>query len=214
MPIKLVIFDHDGVIVDSSGHIWSAIVDLCFEHPLFGSLAIPTFSNFLKFFRLPGDSWLNDYGFNFPTEVIKEALRHAPDTAEMFSMVPPMLKTLRANRPRLPIIMISAGDEPRIKKQLKEGEIRHHFDTVIGNTLDKAEAIYFFCLAFDIRPAEAVYVGVMPADLEHGAQAGVVTIGFTDDRPMMKRVLTAAGARHCVRDHQELGDLLIELTRT
>ena len=49
--------------------------------------------------------------------------------------------------------------------------------------------------------------------MEDGREAGVTTIGFTDDRPAMERVLIKAGAKYCVRDHQELGDLLLRFAR-
>ena len=199
--------------MNSVGHIWSAICGLCLSHSSFGKKAVPTFSGFLETFRLPGDVWFQSHGFDFPSAVIRETLRHAPDTAEMFSMVPPMLQSFRKSQPKLPIIMISAGDQPRVERQLEEGGIRHYFESVIGETPDKAETISSFCSLWGIWPAKAVYVGDMPSDVEHSQEAGVVPIGFTDGQPMMERVLTAAGARHCVSNHEALGNLLVELAR-
>ena len=211
MPIKLVIFGHDGVVVDSNGHIYDAIWGLCSDHPTaFGKYSAPRFSDFLEFFRLPGDEWFKSYGFDFPPELIEKTLRQAPDKAEMFSTVPSMLQRLRKES-NLPMIMISAGDQSRIERQLGRGEIRHHFESVVGGVIDKTMAIACFCSAFDISPAETVYIGDRPSDMEHVYEAGVMTIGFTDDRPMMRRILTAAGAKHCVPNHQALGDLLLEL---
>lgn len=213
MPIELVIFDHDGVVVDSSGHIYDAIWGLCSDHPTaFEKYSAPRFSDFLEFFRLPGDEWFKSYGFDFPPELIEKTLRQAPDKAEMFSTVPPLLQRLKKES-KLPMIMISAGDQSRIERQLGQGKIRHHFESVIGGVIDKTMAIACFCSAFDINPAKTVYVGDMSSDMEHGCETGAITIGFTDDRPMMERVLTKAGAKHCVRNHQELGDLLLKLAR-
>ena len=211
MSVQLIITDHDGVIADIGDLVYCAAWNLCSRHNLFGSIPTPPFTDFLEKFRLPGGEWFASHGFDFPLEVVTETLRHAPNNAKMFSAVPLMLKTLRDRCPKLPIIMISAGDEPRIEGQLGKWGIRRYFDKVIGNNPSKTEAIYFFCLAFGINPKEAVYIGDMPSDMEHGCEAGVMTIGFTDDRPMMRRILTAAGAKHCVPNHQALGDLLLEL---
>lgn len=213
MSIELVMMDHDGVIMDSSGHVYDAIWDLCSSHSSFGKRAMPKFPDFLEFFRLPGVQWFESHGFDFPPEVIEKTLRQAPNQAEMFSTVPPMLQRFRKGS-KLPIIMISAGDQSRIEGQLGQGKIRHHFESVIGGVTDKTMAIAYFCSVYDISPAKTVYVGDTASDMENSHGAGAISIGFTDDRPMMKRVLTEAGAKYCVRDHQELGDLLIELSRS
>lgn len=210
MPIELVIFDHDGVMVDSSGHIYDAIWNLCHLHPSFKTRAVPRFPDFLEFFRLPGDEWFKSYGFDFPAAVIEKILRQAPDKAEMFSTVPPMLQRLKKES-KLPIIMISAGDQSRIEGQLGQGKILHYFESVIGGVIDKTMAIACFCSVYDISPARTVYVGDVPSDMENGRAAGTVTVGFTDDRPIMERILIKAGAKHCVRNHQELGNLLLHL---
>jgi phosphoglycolate phosphatase-like HAD superfamily hydrolase len=212
MPTKLVIFDLDGVIINSVSLIYEAIWGLCSEHHSFRVKNPPTFPNFLKSFRLPGDQWFESYGFDFPSEVIRETLRHAPDKAEMFSTVPPMLERIR-RKSKLPVIIISAGDQSRIERQLEEGGIQRHFEAVIGETPDKAEAISSFCSLWGICPAEAIYVGDMPSDMEHAHEAGVTPIGYTDESSMMRGVLTKAGAKYCVPSHHALGKLLVGLAR-
>lgn len=215
MITELLILDLDGVLCDSVGLIWDAICNLFFEHPSFGfeRKDIPKFTNFLESFRLPGDEWFASHGFDFPSAVIRETLRHAPDKAKMFPAVPLMFNTIRRSHPKLPIIVISAGDQLRIERQLTAGGVRNYFEAVFGETPDKAEAIFSFCSLWGICPAKTVYVGDMPQDMRDSREAGVIPIGFTDDQPIMERVLTKAGAQHCVPNHQKLGDLLIELAQ-
>jgi len=213
MPIKLVILDHDGVVMDSSGDIYEAVWQLCFSPSLLQRKAIPSFLDFLTTFRLPGDQWFQAHDFELSATEISEALRQAPNRAVMFPAVPPFLNRVK-EKLQLPIIMISAGDQPRIERQLAVGRIRHHFEIVSGGNSDKIMALSFFCSAFDVKPADTVYVGDMAPDMEHSLEAGVTPVGFTGDCPAMEEILTKAGARHCARSHEELGDLLFGLTHS
>ena len=210
VAIKLIITDHDGVIVDSSEDIYLAAWELMADHSR-GRRRIPSFLDFLRDFCLPGDGWFARHGFNFPPEKIAETLRRAPEKASMFPTIPPLLA--RIQELKLPIMVVSAGDQERVERQLTSGRVWSHFELVVGGVLDKAMAIALFCSVFDIEPTNAVYIGDMSSDMESGREAGVTTIGFTDDRPVMEKVLTKAGARFCVRSHEKLGDLLAELAR-
>lgn len=213
MSIELVMTDHDGVIMDSSELVFQALWNLMSEHLSFGTdrqKRFPSFSDFLRSFRLPGDEWLREFGFDFSTEEVTEVVRQAPIKAPMFPAVPSLLARIQKEC-RLPIVMISAGDQPRIERQLSFGRILRHFELVIGGSQEKTMAVAFFCSAFGVDPAKVVYVGDRPSDMESGCEAGVTTIGFTDERPMMKKVLTEAGAHHCVSDHRELGELIMQL---
>lgn len=212
MPIKLVAIDHDGVMMDSNWLVFRALWDLMTDDPLFGSnrRRIPNFQDFLRSFYLPGDGWLKEFGFDFSSEQVTEAVKHAPAGARMFPMVSLLLARVQEEL-QLPLIMISAGDQLRIEKQLNNEKVRNRFRLVVGGSLDKTMALALFCSALDVSPAETVYIGDMPSDMKSGRAAGVTTIGFTDDRPMMGDALIKAGARYCVRNHGELGELLARL---
>ena len=212
MSIELIVIDHDGVIVDSNEDIYLAAWELMASHS-FGRRRIPSFLDFLTTFSLPGDQWFRAHNFKFPAAEISEALRQVPNRATMFPAVPTLLKRIQKES-KLPVIMVSAGDPSRIENQLAIGGIRHHFEIVSGGNSDKTMALSFFCSAFDVKPANTVYVGDMSSDMEHSLKAGVTPIGFTDDRLVMEEVLTKAGAQHCVPTHEKLGDLLLDLARS
>ncbi len=207
MVIKLIMTDHDGVIVDSSEDVYLALWELMTDHS-FGRRP-PSFLDFLQFFRPPGDEWFARYGFDFPADKIAETLRCAPEKSPMFPTVPSLLA--RIHELKLPIVVISAGDQSRIEKQLGVGRVLHFFEFVVGESEDKAREIDSLCSVFSINPVEAVYIGDRPSDMESGREAGVTAIGFTDDRPVMEKALIKAGAQHCVKDHHELGELLAQL---
>src|SRR3989344_2726704 len=211
MSLKLVMTDHDGVIMDSSERIYCAVWNLLSEHVSFGQKRIPSFSKFLQSFRLPGNEWFAEQGFDFPSERIAETLRRAPERANMFPSAPSFLARVHGDL-KLPLIMVSAGDQERVEKQLIIGRVRHRFELVVAESRDKTMALALFCSAFDVQPTKAVYIGDMPSDMESGRAAGVTTIGFTADRPIMAEALARAGADHCVRDHEELSQLLTQLS--
>ncbi len=213
MAIKLVITDHDGVVADSTDYVFRAAWGLMSSHFNFGRINVPTFLDFLTGFRLPGVEWFRNHGFDLPEEVIERTLRLALHSAKVFSTVPSWLKRIGGEL-GLPLVMVSAGDQSRLETQLRSGRVRHHFEMVIGETEDKAMAISFTCMALGVNPQEAVYIGDMPSDMEAALEAGVIPIGFADDRPVMLKALGLAGAGpYCVMNHERLGDLIASLSR-
>lgn len=217
MSIKLAVVGYHGVMADSSELVYKAICELLFDHPLFGQRATPSFSDFLQSFVPPGYEWCRAYGFDFPPGKLERVLWLTLRKVPMFPGWPVFLCRMRKES-RLPIVVISFDRQSRIKrqigKQLGGRGIGHYIELVMGESQDRAKAISSLCLTFDIKLGDTAYVSSTISGIKQGREAGVMTVGFADDRPVMREALTKAGAHYCVRDHQELGDLLTALAQS
>lgn len=214
MLIKLVVVGYHGVVVNSSNLIYQAICDLLFDHPLFGQRAIPSFPNLLQFFVPPGYDWCGAHGFDFPPGKLEKALRLALRNTPMFPETETFLCRIQREF-RVPVVIISFDRKLIIEKQLEKKRLRRYVELVVGGSPDKTVAVSFLCSTFfNIKPENVVYIGGTPLGMRQSHDAGVISMGFSDDRPVMEKALANAGARYCARNHEELGDVLVELTRT
>lgn len=185
MPVKLIIFDLDGTIIDSSGDITDSInyaIEPYGAAPLTVretiSLVGEGISRLMeKVIEKEGMDADRDY-------LIKRFLEyysgHLVDKTTVYPGVKEALEKLNGYKKAL----ISNKRESLSSEILKTLELSKYFDLVVGSdtTPEKKPSpvpVQYTLSKFDVSPEEAVIVGDSNYDIEAGRAAGIKTIAVT-----------------------------------
>ncbi|MEK7208807.1 MAG: HAD hydrolase-like protein [Patescibacteria group bacterium] len=201
---RLVLFDFDGVVVDSVSSVYLTVIDILEEA---GVLAgnLPDFQTFLQTVSLPPDGFYHRYGINWSAELSTQfwdimPLYEALD-GEYLGMRP-MVAELRRRGFRTAIV--SGGQSVYVNRRLDQLCLRGLFDAVYTGAADKTEVLNLVCRRLTATPERTHFIGDFQSDMRDGCAAGVIPIGFTGGHDFMIPVLTAAGAQVCVDEPEEL----------
>lgn len=184
MSIKLIIFDLDGTIVDTSRDITNALNHALTSYGL-NSLTVEDTK------RLVGEGITRliekIIGDNKPgerEEIIKKFLayyeEHLVDFSYSYPDVKETLKTLKGYTKTV----ISNKRESLSKRVLEKLDLLRYFDMVVGSdtTPERKPSpvpILYVLEHFHFQPDEAVIVGDSNFDIEAGKNAGVKTVAVT-----------------------------------
>jgi phosphoglycolate phosphatase len=185
MRFKLVIFDLDGTLVDSSPDICAAInhaitpygvppitVDMTKE--LVGEGAVRLIEKVIEMYALKADS----------SELLKGFLdyyeKHLLDHTTVY---PGVIDALEALNGILKAVVTNKHDHLSINT-LQQTGLAKYFDLVVGSETAPAKKpsplpILYVLEKFDIEPACAVIVGDSTYDIEAGKRAGIATVAVT-----------------------------------
>ncbi|MBI2100741.1 MAG: HAD hydrolase-like protein [Candidatus Vogelbacteria bacterium] len=200
-----VLFDLDGVVIDSIWSIWMATRDLLEEAGV-PFARLPDFRSFLSSFSMPGHHYYRNYGVMASfEELARRFLQIIPlyeAIVEPYSGMPQTIETLRSRGVRTAIV--SAGNPERVEQKLARFGLRGLFDAVYADPAGKTASIKDCCAQFNCAPQRTFFVGDLQSDMRDGRAAGVISLGFVADYPFMVPVLTRAGAAVCFREPAEL----------
>lgn len=185
-----VIFDWDGVLVDSLGssfNVYNRIFERLGVRRLtrdeFLGLQSPNWYEFYVKIGLPArhwkfvdDEWLRQYE--------KEKPRPYPDAKRC-------LANLKSAGFRLAVV--SNGSEVRVKKELGEFGMAPLFESVLcGRTKEELKPsplmLQRTLSSLGLAPADAVYVGDAPADVQASKNAGIASLAISRERILGERL--------------------------
>lgn len=173
--IKAVLFDYDGVLVDS----------LELNHK--GTCAVLrsagvkeiTFEEFCRDYEAPYMGFFRARGITASREEVKcwyleEVLKY-PNPPLMENALDVLFGLAEKG---LTLGIVSAHNYRHLVAQLEKDSLFSFFRSVIGDQEVKTDAISSFCRLFGFAPHEVLFVGDLPSDIRDGNNAGVTTIFF------------------------------------
>ncbi len=176
--MKLLLFDFDGVIVDSLD-VYEKTVTLCLEkinQPLQRGR-----QEFLELFDGNFYEMLAQKGTNLD-EFMKASvdILSQVNYGEMkpFDAVRPVLQELKKKHC---LIVISSNDTPTIREALRLYGFEDIFKEILGSDfmLSKKDKILYAINKYQVMTGDIYYIGDTICDIKEGKQAGVKTVGVT-----------------------------------
>ena len=198
--LKAVIFDFDGVIVDSFETIFHAYNEACsnLNLPLFNTL-----QEFKRFYTV--DFWKNYDHLGLKTDnernkfykTIQEFINDKYHLAPFFKDMLNVITMLKSNK-KLKIGIASTGEAKVIKQKIQDTCLDKVVDVIVGfemvkNIKPHPEPILLCCNLLNIDPMHSIYVGDTSIDVKAGKAAKVkktiaVTWGYEDTDKIRKEI--------------------------
>ena len=177
--IKAIVFDWDGVIVDSMPWIYKAMQEVLFSYGI--NKSTEEVSN--DFFQ-PRDDYYNSYGVAIIDKGELERRHRA--SIKKYKMVDPLfpevkdvLLFLKKNNYILGIC--SSTDNAEIMRQLKSFGLENIFEENLifgGEIIEKEEKLEKFLKVLNVSPSELVYVGDLASDIIAAKKVKVKSAGI------------------------------------
>ena len=184
---KAVIFDYDGVIVDSLDvvHIIYKEIAKHFNFPQFADL-----KKNIDFYDVDWKETIRKVGIFRKEDIakIKELyIEHFNRYKDLTKLVPGIKDVLQILKKKYKLAVASNNFKAEIEKILKKFEILKYFDIVVGGEkeiLKPDPTTLIQCMkALNVKPEETVYIGDMDGDILAGRNANLkkviaVTYGY------------------------------------
>jgi HAD superfamily hydrolase (TIGR01509 family) len=207
--VKLLVFDHDMTIVDSSYAIMSAINEVA--HAL-GKPSV-TRRTMLEFSAVPLEDFLRGIWGEWRREWIdlyREKAAPLEYTIRPFPGVPRALTALREKG----IFLAVASNRYNPRAAMDKSETSRYFDAIVG-PIDglphkpNPAMLKNLMERFGAAPTETLYVGDSDVDLKTGLAAGVRAVGVTTGNFTRKR-LEELGAWRVIDAIEDLLPLVVD----
>jgi phosphoglycolate phosphatase-like HAD superfamily hydrolase len=186
--IKTIIFDWDGVIVDSMPFIAKGLQETAASYGV-----NVTHEEVLNGYFQPRDAYYRSLGIDTTDqeELNKRhwaAIHKHQQPAPIFPEVVEVLRFLKNNNYALGVA--STAETHYILEQLVTFEIVDIFpeNMVFGGELKKEEKLQKFIEIFDLKPDELLYVGDLPSDIEAAKKAHVQSAGIERREEALKKL--------------------------
>jgi len=184
LPTKVVLFDIDGTLVDSVGAYLEVArvaaeafgLEVTEEHV---HHALATGSNFWKGVVPPGRRDEDAIMKELSMHAAREWPRVLKEFGKMFAGLAETLDALKALGIKLGIV---SGARPEVLDLLRTAGLLDYFEAIVlGDDVSKGkpdpEGLFKCLRQLNISPAEAVYVGDSPVDIQASRAAGVRVVG-------------------------------------
>ena len=184
LAAKAVLFDIDGTMVDSVGAYLEVArgaaeafgFEVTEEHV---HRALATGSNFWKGVVPPGRSDEDAIVKELSMHAAREWPRVLKEFGKMFAGLAETLDALKALGIKLGIV---SGARPEVLDLLRTAGLLDHFEAIVlGSDVSKSkpdpEGLFKCLRQLNVSPAEAVYVGDSPVDIQASRAAGVRVVG-------------------------------------
>jgi HAD superfamily hydrolase (TIGR01509 family) len=208
--LKAVLFDWDGTLIDSYHADSQAYLGLFQELEVGWGLAelerhySPDWYTVYRAAGIVESRW-DDADRIWRTHYKKHSSRLMPATRRVLDQL----------RRRYKLGLVTSGDRDRVTRQLREFNLTRSFPTRVcgGDTREKKPhpaPLNTALKQMKVKPAECVYVGDTPEDIEMSRAAGVRAIAVLGPFPTETR-LRSANPEFLLNDLQELPGLLRKL---
>ena len=194
--MKLIIFDYDGVLVDSFDLTVKCYIDLSREF----KLNLPEHQEFYRdLLELDWRETLRKLRFVTPRQIrdanriFIEAVKKYGEDVRPYRDIPKVLDALSKKY----ILAIATNNlKPELDYRLKKFDLRKYFSAVFTSEdgdLKPSPDLLMKCMKrFDVRPAESAFIGDMDGDIISGKAAKVgKTVAVTYGYHLKHRLLEA-----------------------
>ena len=206
--IKAVIFDWDGVIVDSMPWIYKAMQEVLFSYGI--NKSTEEVSN--DFFQ-PRDDYYNSYGVNIADK--EELERRHRASIKKHKMIDPLflevkdiLFFLKNNNYILGIC--SSTDNAEILRQLNSLDLEDIFEERLifgGEIIEKEEKLEKFLKVLNVSKTELMYIGDLASDIIVAQKVGIKSAGI-ERREEARRKLALLNPDYLFSSLNDLKNLL------
>jgi len=176
--MKLLLFDFDGVLVDSLDVYEKTVTD-CLRQ--IGQPLTRGRAEFLELFEGNFYESLVQKGVDLEKFMTASVdILSKVNYAEMkpFDAIRPVLRDLAKNHP---MIVISSNDTPTIVEALRLYDFNGIFSDILGSDfmLSKKDKILHVIKKYNVTLDDIYYVGDTTGDMKEGREAGIKTVGVT-----------------------------------
>ena len=176
--MKLLLFDFDGVLVDSIDVYEKTVTD-CLKQ--IGQPLTRGREEFLELFEGNFYESLKQRGVNMDKFVAASVdILSKVNYTDMkpFDAIRPVLRELAKNHP---MILISSNDTPTIAETLRLYDFEGIFQEILGSDfmLSKKDKILYAAKKYNATISDIYYIGDTTGDMKEGRQAGITTVGVT-----------------------------------
>ena len=180
MEVKAVLFDLDGVLIDSAD-AWFQVLNDALKDFKLGPLSR---KNFEKRFGFPIERDLEDLFIGkTEKEVVKrydKYFRKRKDLVKLFPNVAEILEDFRSRK--LKIALISNSTRAIVNSIINNYKLRKYFDVVIAmedvkHRKPAPDSVLKACRLLKVKPQNAIFIGDTIIDMTAGKRAGCVTVG-------------------------------------
>jgi len=205
MPIKNIIFDLSGVLIDDVKEVYSGYMHLFRLH----KIKKITLQQFKDQFILPYYIFMKKY---LPNKKIAELKKQYYEfynkqnyKPKPFKQVKPVLEFLK--KKKIKMIVLSAKRQVFVEKELQQFSLKKYFTAIYGSVKDKAKVINKILKKHKFNPKETAYVGDMVHDINAGKAGKVTTIAVLTGYQSKKK-LKNANPNYIINNLLELKKLI------
>lgn len=167
---KLIIFDFDGVIIDS--------FSLAYE---INRRTIPTLTEEEYRRRFEGNINATMKAYNFNTDREKEYFKEYGECLNLRKLVPGMKEAVSTLSKKYPMVIVSSTTTEIIQKYLFCHQLEACFANILGNDVDhsKVEKFKIVFEKFDISPEKCLFITDTLGDIKEAAEVLLPTLAVT-----------------------------------
>ena len=187
--ISTILFDWDGTIVDSAqlglNAYYKVFAELgCeFSEEIYNATYSPNWDKTYEALGLPRDQW--------ERADIRWRFHYDAQTPQLIEGAADTVVKMHAGGYRVGVV--SSGNIDRVNREIDQFGLRDLFEVVmchehITQRKPHPEGLHLALERMAVSPAEAVYVGDAPEDIQMGKEAGVLTVGVCSNYPCSARL--------------------------
>jgi len=192
MEIEAIIFDNDGVLIDTEGT--AVIHDLPFLKQYGISYTVPEYAELMsgkslkEFLQILNGDCLKQTGSQLPLDFLDKLRElHAWQVDNIVTEVPGATAlVLEEKALGTKIAIASNGEKASLKHKMERINLYNIFmphvynkDDVGGHGKPEPDMLFHAATQLGVDPAKCVYVGDSKLDMEAGAAGGIYTIGYS-----------------------------------
>lgn len=202
----ILIFDYDGVFVDSMAVVLNIHNNLCDKYGLDDIKGEEAFKDMFddNFYKSMVNIGASEQKIKTVISEFENESLKRQDEISLFSGIKPMISELKE---QYKIIIVTSASSPVVFNFLKIHQIQH-IDKIIGIEQERSKVKKILSVKSDYPENEIYYIGDTKGDMIEGKRAGALTIATTWGYHSRERLKTA-NPDYIVDAPMELVDMLI-----